>query len=176
MLLSFSDEQAKGLVDQLVPGVPGDVAADQLAVHAHPLAFHVELEGLVAGDSRLALLEQVHAVFLLVFNQVTAEKVIGGRDRLGVLEGHESQRASSQKVVPAFGKQLPVAPSLALLQDHHPDQYAYRSVGRAVTLGIEHAEYILVNAHDDLLAKQVMPGAIFQVFLLLGAPEVLRWR
>src|SRR5690554_2176439 len=97
MLLSFSDEQAKGLVDQLVPGVPGDVAADQLAVHAYPLAFHVELEDLVAGDSRLALLEQVHAVFLLVFNQVTAEKVIGRRDRLGVLEGHESQHASSQK-------------------------------------------------------------------------------
>ena len=79
MLFSLPDEQVKGFVDQLVTCVPGNVASNELAVHAHLLAFDDELEQLVLGDLYLTGLEQILSVFSGIFHQVTPEQVVGRR-------------------------------------------------------------------------------------------------
>lgn len=129
---------------------------------AHLLLFERD-DGFILTDSVLLFEERFKGsvptiVMLFEEDQVAAEKVIGRGHRLGVLEGHEFQRASSQKVVPVFKEQLPVTPSLTLLEDHHPDQNAYGSIGGAIPFGIEHAEVGLVHAHHDVVSEQVMPG------------------
>src|SRR5690606_38497824 len=58
-LLSFSDNEAEGLVNQLVSRAPGDVAADQLTIHAYLLAAFLELQYLIPGHLGLALFLQV---------------------------------------------------------------------------------------------------------------------
>ena len=65
----------KGLVDQLVTGVPGYVAADELAVHAHLLATHVELEQLAPGDLCLTGLEQVLSMFSGIFTRLRRNRL-----------------------------------------------------------------------------------------------------
>ena len=173
VLLSLPDEQAKGLVDQLVAGVPGNVAADELAVHAHLLATDVELEQLVPGDLCLTGLEQVLSVFSGIFHQVTPEQVVGRRNRRGILEGHQSQGASHQEVEVAVLEQLLVAPALTLFQDHHPHQHPQGSVGSTFSPGVKHAEDGLVHAHHDLFPELVMPGVILEVIVLRGVFKIL---
>lgn len=143
MLFSLPDEQAKGLVDQLVTGVPGNVAADELAVHAHLLATHVELEQLVPGDLCLTGLEQVLSVFPGIFHQVTPEQVVGRRYRRGILEGHQSHQ--------------------------HPQG----SVGCTFPPGVKHAEDGLVHTHHNLFPELVMPGVILEVIVLRGVFKIL---
>ena len=60
------------------------LARKHVAVHAYPLAAHLELQHLVAGDPVLAFLEQLPPVFPGMVHQVAVEEVVGGHDRLDV--------------------------------------------------------------------------------------------
>ena len=44
----------------------------------------------------------------------------------------------------------------------------------AFAIGIEYTENGFIYTHYNVVSELVMPGVIFQVFLLLGIPEVLR--
>lgn len=113
--LSLLDQ---GLVHQLVPRIPCDVATDKLAVHAHRLSGYMELPCLQTCKLAEALGIKVRASTGLVLDKTAAEHVVRIYRRSLLVKARETQRTAQLQVEVLALVQFPVAASAALLVGH----------------------------------------------------------
>ena len=82
----------EGLVDKLVARIPGNVAADDLAVHPNGLARDLELGGLEARQSAEAGLHQVLARGVRIVVDAAAKQIVGVQRRGLVLHPDKAEK------------------------------------------------------------------------------------
>ena len=138
----------KGLMDNLVAGVPGDVARYELDVHADGLARYAVFQDLLAGDALEALVEQVDACILLILGHPTTQHVVRVNRRTLLLLRNHSQGTAVKHVEAAVLKQSLVASATALLKDTHGYENADGRIRTTVLLvltiiGKQGTEYLL---------------------------------
>ncbi|MCI1802062.1 MAG: hypothetical protein LKI65_01730, partial [Prevotella sp.] len=78
---AVSGPHLKGAQDDAVAGEPGDVAADELAVHADGPALDLENPDLLSRHVLEAGIHQVHAMPFLVIGDTATETIIGVKAR-----------------------------------------------------------------------------------------------
>lgn len=80
----------EGLVDKLVAGIPGNIAADEFAVHPHRFAGNLELRSLELRQAAEAGLHQVLTSDVSVVADASTEQVIGVQRRGLILQADKS--------------------------------------------------------------------------------------
>ena len=159
----------KGLVDKLIAGIPGDVAADELAVHPDRLAGDLELRGLELRQTAEAGLHQVLASGIGIVTDAAAKQVVGVYRRGFVLKADKTERPAGQQVVVALLNKVLVGATEALLEDVHRHYLADGCRGGAHVARLEQRlEDGLVYLGRDQLIEPVEPG--LRVFVLLHSP------
>ena len=111
-------------MDQLVTGLAGNVAADELAVHADALAGNLQHPYLVTGDLLEALPHQVHTGSLLILADAAAEQIVGVYRGSHVRQVLQTKGLAREKVELALLKQILVATAITLFQYRHSYEYA----------------------------------------------------
>lgn len=138
----------EGLVDELVAGIPRDVAHNQLAVHADGTSGDLELRSIEAG-------------LVGILADAAAEQVVGVKGRSLVLHAHEAQRLAGEKVL--------VRAAEPFLEDAHRHQLVDGCRGSAHVAGLEQRlERGLVKLGRNQLIELVEPG--LRVIVLLQRP------
>ena len=159
----------EGLVDKLIAGIPGDVAADELAVHPDRLAGDLELRGLELRQTAEAGLHQVLAGGIGIVTDAAAKQVVGVQRRGFVLKADEPERPAGQEVVVALLDKVLVGATEPLLEDVHRHQLGDGCRrGAHVALLEQRLEDGLVYLGRDQLIELVEPG--LRVFVLLHSP------
>ena len=153
----------KGLMDNLVAGVPGDVARYELAVHADGLARYAVFQGLLAGDALKALVEQVDACLFLILGHTTTQHVVRVNRRTLLIQRNHSQGTAIKHVEAAVLKQRLVAAAAAFFKDAHGYENADGRIRTTVLLvftilGKQGAEYLLVYVGGHFTVELVVPG------------------
>ena len=108
---------------QLITRLAGDVAPDELAVHADAFAGNLQSLDLLSGDLLEHLLHQVDTRFLLVSVDAAAEQVPRVNGRGCIADVLQSKCPAGQHVKVAFLEQLRIAAAEPLLQGRHADQH-----------------------------------------------------
>ena len=159
----------EGLVDKLIAGIPGDVAADELAVHTDGLARDLELRGLELRQAAEAGLHQVLTGGIGIGADAAAEQVVGVYRRGFVLQADKTESPAGQEVVVALLDKILVGATETLLEDVHRHYLADGCRGSAHVARLEQRlEDGLVYLGRDQLIEPVEPG--FRVFVLLHSP------
>lgn len=157
----------EGLVDKLIAGIPGDVAADNLAVHPDRLSRDLELRGLELRQTAEAGLHQVLPGGIGILTDAATKQVVGVQRRCFVLK--EPERSAGQEVVVALLEKILVGATETLLENVHRHQLADGCRRSAhVALLEQRPEDRLVYPGRDKLIKLVEPG--LRVFVLPHCP------
>lgn len=171
----------KGLMDNLVAGVPGDVARYELDVHADGLARYAVFQDLLAGDALEALVEQVDACILLILGHPTTQHVVRVNRRTLLLLRNHSQGTAVKHVEAAVLKQSLVASATALLKDTHGYENADGRIRTTVLLvltiiGKQGTEYLLVYVGGHFTVELVVLGRRVVIYPALTAAHQVGWR
>ena len=109
----------KGAQDDAVAGEPGDVAADELAVHADGPALDLENPDLLSRYVLEAGVHQVYSMPFLVIDNTTAETIIGVKAWNLLRKAHNTEGPARQQVILAFLEELLVTAAETFLQHGH---------------------------------------------------------
>ena len=154
---------AQGLVDNLVAGIPGDVARYELAVHADGLARYAVLQGLLAGDALEALVEQVDARLFLILSHAATQLIVRVYRGALLLKRDHAQSTAVEHVEAAVLEKSLITAATAFLQYAHGYKDTDGGIGTAVLLviallGEKRTEYLLVYVGGHFTVKLVVPG------------------
>ena len=115
----------KGAQDDAVAGEPGDVAADELAVHADGPALDLENPDLLSGNVPETGVHQVHPMLILVIGYTAAEAIVGVKARNLLRETHNAEGPAHKQVILAFLEELLVTAAIAFLQYGHRHEFPH---------------------------------------------------
>ena len=155
-------------MDQLVAGLTGNVAADELTVHADTLARNLKHTHMVSCNLLEALLHQVYTACFLIFADTATKQIIGVYRGNHVSQEFQPKGFACQKVELALLEQVFVTTPKALLQNRHPHKNANGGVGTTALLsfGKQRLKYLLVYLRGHEAVELVVPG--IRVGILLG--------
>lgn len=178
--LAFLHRLAKGLMDNLVVGVPDDVARYELAVHADGLARYAVFQGLLAGDALKALVEQVDACLFLILGHPTTQHVVRVNRRTLLIQRNHSQGTAIKYVEAAVLKQRLVDAAAAFFKDAHGYENADGRIRTTVLLvltilGKQGAEYLLVDVGGHFTVELVVPGRRVVIYPDLTVTNQVGW-
>ena len=154
-------------VYQLIARLAGDVAPDELAVHADALAGDVQHLHLLASDLLENLLHQVYARLLLVLADAAAEQVPSVYRGSRVVKVLQAKGLAREHVEVALLEQLLVAAAEALLQRGHGHKDTDGGIGAAALLANreQNLKLTLVNLGGHKAEKHVLPSLWVGVLL-----------
>jgi len=115
----------KGAQDDAVAGEPGDVAADELAVHADGPALDLENPDLLSRHVPEAGVHQVYSMPFLVIDNTATETIIGVKARNLLRETHNAEGPAHKQVILAFLEELLVTAAIAFLQYGHRHEFPH---------------------------------------------------
>lgn len=106
-------------MDNLITRVPSDIAGNELAVHTDSLARDAILDGLSLGDLLEAFVKKVHAVFLLILADLTAESIIRIYGWTLFVKSYHAKGTAIKQIESALLIQLLITATTSLFEYHH---------------------------------------------------------
>lgn len=143
-------------MDKLVSWVLGNVAANELAVHADWVAGYLEELHLLSCNLLKAALRLVDSSPLLVVGKATSEQIVGIKGRQSVVKYLKTESLTGQQVKLAFLKQIFVTTAETFFENAHGHKDAYWGIG-STHLGFfeQRLECFIFNLGCDQLEELV---------------------